>query len=164
MPSANIRPMTHSFTKRIAYNAWANAILYRDLKAQGSPESALRAFQHVLETELIWSSRILGMGNPSIKLWEPVPPAMRDEWVVTARRQLDRIAQAEAGASFSRSYAYENLSGQPFEGSVADTLEQALTHSAQYRGESAGLSNAAGIQMPDLDYIFWQRMGEPAAE
>ena len=28
----------------------------------------------------------------------------------------------------------------------------------------AGLSNAAGIQMPDLDYIFWQRSGEPAAD
>jgi len=156
--------MSHSFAKRIAYNAWANAVLYRDLIAKGAPEAALRAFQRVLEAELTWSSRILGKGNPGIKLWAPVPPGTRDQWVVSARRQLQEIAEAEAASGFSRSYAYQNLSGQPFEGTVADTLEQVLTHSAHYRGEAAGLSNAAGIQMPDLDYIFWQRMGEPAAE
>lgn len=156
--------MNHSFAKRIAYNAWANAVLYNALKAKSAPEAALRAFQHVLETELIWSSRMRGQGNPGIKLWEAVPAETRDEWFAQARRQLEQVAEAEAPTGFSRTYAYQNLSGQGFEGTVADTLEQVLTHSAHYRGEAAGLSNAAGIQMPDLDYIFWQRMGEPAAE
>jgi uncharacterized damage-inducible protein DinB len=158
------RGMSVSLITRLAYNAWANAVLYRDLKAKGAPESALRAFQHLLETELTWSSRILGMGNPKIKLWEPVSPETRDEWFVAARRQLEQVAAAEGANGFSGSYRYQNYAGKEFEGTVADTLEQTLTHSAQYRGEAAGLSNAAGIQMPDLDYIIWQRMGEPAAE
>ena len=158
------RDMSHSFAKRIAYNAWANATLYRELKSKRAPEAALRAFQHLLETELIWSSRMSGQGNPGIKLWEPVTAETRDEWFAQARRQLEQVAEAEGPSGFSRSYAYQNLSGQDFQGTVADTLEQVLTHSAHYRGEAAGLSNAAGIQMPDLDYIFWQRMGEPGVE
>jgi uncharacterized damage-inducible protein DinB len=147
--------------KRIAYNDWANATLYRDLKSKRAPERALRAFQHLLETELTWSNRILGLGNPTLKLWEPVPAETRDEWFATTRRQLQQIARNEAADDFSRSYTYQNYAGQPFQDTVADTLEQVLTHSAHYRGEAAGLSNAAGVQMPDLDYIFWQRAGEP---
>lgn len=156
--------MSVSLPKRIAYNAWANATLYRELKAKGAPETALRAFQHLLETELTWSGRILGRGNPPITLWEPVAPETRDEWFVTAREQLDQVAGAEISTDFARAYTYQTYAGQEFEGTVADTLEQVLTHSAHYRGEAAGLSNAAGIQMPDIDYIFWQRMGEPSAE
>jgi hypothetical protein len=69
-----------------------------------------------------------------------------------------------AGAAFARTFTYRTYSGEPFEDSVAEVLEHTLIHSAQYRGEAAGLSNAGGIQMPDLDYIFWQRAGKPAAE
>ncbi len=155
--------MSVSFTTRLAYNAWANTVLYRDLKAKGAPERALRAFQHLLETEITWSSRILGMGNPNIKLWEPVSPETRDEWFLTARRQLERVGVTESPSDFSRSYNYQNYAGKDFESTVADTLEQTLTHSAHYRGEAAGLSNADGIQMPDLDYILWLREGKPTA-
>ncbi len=44
---------------------------------------------------------------------------------------------------------------------MEEVLEHMLIHSAQYRGEAAGLSNAAGTRMPDLDYIIWLRLGEP---
>ena len=148
---------------RLRYNNWANAVLYRALKSKGAPEAALWAFQHVLETELVWSGRILGMGNPSLKLWAPVSADVRDEWVQTARAQMARVAEGGVSGGFSRSFQYRNYSDQPFEDAVGEVLEHTLLHSAQYRGEAAGLSNAAGIQMPDLDYIFWKRDGSPEA-
>jgi|GEM_PF-4452033 len=163
-PPGDTSSMTNSLTRRMEYNNWANATLYRDLKGKGAPEPAMRAFQHVLETELTWSTRILGEGNPALKLWEPVPAAQRDEWARTAREQMRRVAATEAVTGFSRRFRYATFSGQEFEDSVAEVLEHTLIHSAQYRGEAAGLSNAAGVQMPDLDYIFWQRAGMPAAE
>ena len=36
-----------------------------------------------------------------------------------------------------------------------------LMHSSQYRGEAAGVLNAAGRRVPDLDFAFWLRAGEP---
>jgi hypothetical protein len=75
---------------------------------------------------------------------------------------MGRVAANEFANEFGRSFQYRNYSGQPFEDAVSEVLEHTLLHSAQYRGEAAGLSNAAGIQMPDLDYIFWKRNGSPA--
>jgi uncharacterized damage-inducible protein DinB len=156
--------MPGDLNDRLRYNNWANATLYGELKAKGSPESALRAFQHVLETELTWSSRILGLGNPKLPLWAPGPAAERDEWLLPAREQMERVAAGESANGFTRTFQYRTYADQPFEDAVAEVLEHTLIHSAQYRGEAAGLSNVAGIQMPDLDYIFWKRMGSPAAE
>ena len=153
--------MSGSLEERLRYNNWANMTLYNALETNGAPDDAMRAFQHVLETELTWSSRILGLGNPKLKLWEPVSAETRAEWVNRARAQMARIAAEGPPGGFARTFAYENFSGKPFEDSVAETLEHTLLHSAQYRGEAAGFSNAAGVQMPDLDYIIWQRTGRP---
>ena len=156
--------MAGDLNDRLRYNDWANATLYGALKKQTAPESALRAFQHLLETELTWSCRILGMDNPDLKLWATVPAETREAWFVTARDQMRRVAANEYASEFGRSFQYRNYSGQPFEDAVEEVLEHTLIHSAQYRGEAAGLSNAAGVQMPDLDYIFWKRNGSPSAE
>ena len=102
------------------------------------------------------------MGNPDLKLWAPVPASQRDEWARIARDQMDRVAAGESANGFTRVFKYQTYAGQPFEDAVAEVLEHTLIHSAQYRGEAAGLSNAARGQMPDLNYIFWKRSGRPA--
>jgi uncharacterized damage-inducible protein DinB len=153
-----------SLATRLRYNAWANDLLFRELVAKAAPEAAMRAFQHVLETEITWSCRILGMDNPPITLWKPVSAETRALWVRTARAQLDRVVAEGGPDPFSRTFRYRSYAGQEFEDAVAEVLEHTLLHSAQYRGEAAGLSNAAGVQMPDLDYIIWLRTGMPDAQ
>ena len=156
--------MPGSLENRLRYNNWANALLYRELTAKHAPEGARRAMQHVFETELTWSGRILGLGNPKLELWARVSEQLRSEWLRTARRQMEQVSFAESPGRFERLFRYQTYSGEEHEDSVGEVLEHTLIHSAQYRGEAAGLSNAAGIQMPDLDYIFWQRSGEPAGD
>lgn len=153
--------MSQSLARRLRYNAWANSTLYSELKAKDAPAASFRAFQHILEAELTWSNRILGLDRPNVPLWGPFSRAQCDEWLLTVRRQLEQVAASEAASGFGRIFAYRNSSGREFEDSVEEVLEHMLIHSAQYRGEAAGLSNAAGIQMPDLDYIIWLRLGEP---
>lgn len=155
--------MRGNLTDRLSYNNWANALLFRELSAKNAPEAAKRAMQHVLEAELTWSSRILGLGNPALKLWAPVGDEQREAWLLTARRQLEEVSAAESPHNFERTFRYQTYSGEEHEDSVAEVLEHTLIHSAQYRGEAAGLSNAAGVQAPDLDYIFWRRAGAPGA-
>lgn len=69
---------------------------------------------------------------------------------------------SDAGNGFERTFTYRNSTGREFVDTVGQVLEHMLVHSAQYRGEAAGLSNAAGNQMPDMDYIIWLRAGKPA--
>ncbi len=80
---------------------------------------------------------------------------------MTARGQLEEVASREASTGFERVFAYRNSTGRQFEDPVGQVLEHMLLHSARYRGEAAGLSNAEGCRMHDLDYIIWLRLGEP---
>ncbi len=153
--------MSQSLVNRLRYNAWANDLLYSAMNSVGAPEASFRAFQHVLEAEITWSNRILGLDRPNVPLWGPFSTAQCEEWLVTARRQLEEVASREASNEFERIFAYRNSTGRQFEDPVGQVLEHMLLHSAQYRGEAAGLSNAAGARMPDLDYIIWLRLGEP---
>ncbi len=155
--------MSDSLAQRLRYNAWANDILYRELKAKDAPDGAIRAFQHALETEMTWSSRVLGREDANVPLWGSVSVTQCDEWLQTARRQLEQVVAAHEGDGYGRTFTYRNSTGREFENPVDEVLEHMLIHSAQYRGEAAGLSNAAGEQMPDLDYIFWIRNGTPEA-
>lgn len=153
--------MSESLAQRLRYNAWANDILYREMTAKDASADSFRAFQHILEAEMTWSNRILGLERPNIPLWGPVSRAQCDEWLLAARRQLEQIVAAHAQDGFARTFTYRNSTGREFEDSVGPVLEHMLIHSAQYRGEAAGLSNAAGTLMPDLDYIIWLRTGQP---
>lgn len=60
--------MTESLAQRLRYNAWANGILYREMQANDAPAASFRAFQHILEAEMTWSNRILGLDRPNIPL------------------------------------------------------------------------------------------------
>jgi uncharacterized damage-inducible protein DinB len=153
--------MIESLAQRLRYNAWANDTLFRAMRAKDAPAASFRAFQHILEAEMTWSNRILGLDRPNIPLWGPVSLSRCDDWLLTARRQLEQIVAGDAASGFERTFAYRNSTGREFQDSVGQVLEHLLIHSAQYRGEAAGLSNAAAAQMPDLDYIIWLRAGKP---
>jgi len=153
--------MSDSLGERLRYNAWANDTLYRAMRAKDAPEASFRAFQHALETEMTWSGRILGRADANVPLWGGLSISQCDEWMFTARRQLEQAVAEHEPDGYVRTFTYRNSTGREFENPVAEVLEHMLIHSAQYRGEAAGLSNAAGVQMPDLDYIFWIRAGKP---
>jgi uncharacterized damage-inducible protein DinB len=143
----------------VRYNAWANATMHTALSASSAPEAALRALQHVLETEVTWSGRILGREDAYIPQWQQLSREKIDTWLVQARRELGQVA-ADSDV-LDRQFTYRNSAGKAFTDDIAVVLDHLLLHSAQYRGEAAGFANAAGVRVPDLDYIFWVRAGAP---
>jgi uncharacterized damage-inducible protein DinB len=153
--------MVESLERRLRYNAWANDTLYRALRTQDAPKASLRAFQHVLETEMTWSGRIIGRADANVPLWGAPSWERCDEWLTTARARLERVAAEHSPSGYSGTFTYRNSTGREFESAVAESLEHMLLHSAQYRGEASGFFNATGKQAPDVDYIFWIRDREP---
>lgn len=149
--------------RRLArWNVWANGLVGGALEGSGGlPEPALAAYQHIFETELTWLRRIEGHASPNVALWGPPDFAQTREWSVEARALMTRVATTADDAFLARTFSYANSRGQQFTDGVEVPLFQVFMHSQQYRGEAAGMLNAAGQRVPDFDLIFWKRLGEP---
>lgn len=148
----------------LTWNRWANAQVVAVLFGTGGePRNALAAIQHIFETEVVWMRRIEGDTRPMIPLWAPPSLSTVSELGGEAQERIGRLIELAANPEFAEGvFKYRNSTGTEFEGSVADALTQMLMHSSQYRGEASGFLNGAGFKVPDVDYIFWQRLGKPA--
>lgn len=147
----------------LRWDSWANAqVLAVLVGAGGQPQPALAAFQHIFETEIVWLRRIDGDTRPMVPLWGQPSMDSVQAWVIEARdRSANLVAALADPAEADRPYSYKNSQQMEFTDSVGDTLMHMLMHSSQYRGEAAGILNANGTRVPDLDLIFWQRLGRP---
>lgn len=147
----------------LRWNRWANRELAAVLVgAGGEPAHAVAAFQHIFETEVTWLRRIDGDDRPMMQLWgmaslDTVQALMTEaaERTGTLITALDNLAEPD------RVITYLNSRQMEFRDPVGDTLFHMLVHSSQYRGETAGLLNASGYKVPDIDLIFWSRSGSP---
>ncbi|OAI43542.1 hypothetical protein AYO38_10680 [bacterium SCGC AG-212-C10] len=159
MPAGRkLLPMSEDLGRVLRWNVWANRQVLDTLRASnGEPGNALAAFQHVFEAELTWLRRIAGYEPANVPLWGDCSLAQCEQWFEEA---AERCRQQRTGDT-AREFSYRNSTGKEFRGPVIDALLQLLMHSSQYRGEASGFLNAAGHRVPDLDYIFWLRIGEP---
>ncbi len=151
--------LAEHFVNVAAWDSWANAAVLATLQASGGePGTALAAYQHVLETELVWLRRMENDPQPMIKLWGGTSLDICTQWTVEAAARLDALARSlDHDAATERTFTYRNSSGAEFTDDLAETLFHMFFHSAQYRGEAAGFLNAAGHRVPDLDFILWLR-------
>lgn len=143
------------------WNIWANGLVFTALRANaGKPGPALGAFQHVLETELTWLRRIQADGD-AVPLWGEASLEHCDAWSTEANRRLRVLCERLDEAYLQTTFSYRNSRGESFTDRIEEPLLHCLLHSQQYRGEAAAALNAAGQRIPDFDYIFWLRQGEP---
>ena len=144
------------------WNAWANGQVMETLRTSGGqPAAALAAFQHVLAAELTWLRRMGGESDANLPLWGPPDLGQCGRWLEEAGRLVALVASLDERER-SRSFTYRNSSGREFTDALEPVLLHVFLHSSQYRGEAAGLLNAAGHRVPDLDFIFWRRQQAPA--
>ncbi len=130
--------------------------------SQGEPRAALAACQHIFETEVVWLRRIAGDPRPMIGLWREPSLTLTQELAAEAADRLAAIEASPGEAAAEVTFSYRNSRGHEFSDRVDEVLMHTFMHSSQYRGEAAGFLNAAGFRVPDIDLIFWTRLGEPA--
>jgi uncharacterized damage-inducible protein DinB len=147
----------------IRWNTWATRQVHGTLRASGGePAKALAAFQHSLETEVVWLRRFENDTRPMLKLWQTASLETCDAYAAeAAERWKSFAAKLDGHTALERRFTYRNQSGREFTDRLADPLFHTLLHSSQYRGEAAGFLNAAGHTVADLDYILWLRVGAP---
>ena len=111
---------------------------------------------------MTWLGRIVDTSNPNVPLWGEASLEQVESWMPVIDARFESVvAEVEANGA-QRVVEYTNSRGDAFTSSVEEMLTHMLLHSTQYRGEAAAFLNEAGHRVPDLDYIFWLRAGEPA--
>ena len=144
------------------WNRWANRLVLTVLtETHGEPAKALAAFQHVLDTEITWLRRIEAIPNPDVPHWDIASLVQCESWSVEAEERLLRLVSGLDTGRLAGTFSYRNSRGDEFIDTVADALLHMFLHSMQYRGEAVGFLNHAGHRVPDMDFIFWRRLGEP---
>ncbi|MGD9935389.1 MAG: hypothetical protein AB7T37_16965 [Dehalococcoidia bacterium] len=154
--------MAHPLERVCRWNRWANRQVLETLQSSsGEPANALAAYQHALETELVWLRRFNDDQRPMVPLWGDVSLGQVEEWTAEAAALIAERAAKLSGSGSEQEFRYRNSKGLEFVDRIEDSLMHMLLHSSQYRGEAAGFLNAAGHRVPDLDLMFWEREGEP---
>lgn len=144
------------------WNGWANAIVAAAIHdAGGEPLPAVRAYQHIFETEVTWLRRVDGVENAFTGLWGDASLARAEAWHEEAVQRLRNLSANLDEEALAATFTYANSTGRQFTDRVDQTLLQLLFHSQQYRGECAATLIAAGQPVKDFDYIIWRRLGEP---
>ncbi|MCZ2110709.1 MAG: hypothetical protein LC118_14275 [Dehalococcoidia bacterium] len=144
------------------WNGWANRVVGDVLAGtRGQPETALKAFQHVLEAEVTWLRRFEGIGKPGIPLWGPASLETVGALGEEATSLLSSLSASLDDGRLQGTFTYANSAGKQFTDRLQEPLLHMFLHSQQYRGEAAAFLNATENRVPDFDFIFWLRQGEP---
>jgi len=155
--------MQDQYRRLARWNQWANRLVFTVLtEAEGEPPEALAAFQHVLDTEITWLRRIEAIPSLDVSHWGEASLAQCESWSAEAEEWLLRLASGLDDTRLADTFSYRNSRGDEFTDTVADALLHMFLHSMQYRGEAAGFLNHTGHRIPDMDFMFWRRLGEPA--
>lgn len=117
------------------------------------PEKALSLFNHVLNAQHIWASRVLD--KPSLyAVWEEHSPQAFSS-VSTGNFELFKYILEHV--DLSKEISYTNSRGDSFTNVVKDILIHAFNHSTYHRGQIASLLKINEIEPPVTDYIMLKR-------
>ncbi len=149
--------MLHDLPRFFAHNHWANRTLLHALHEFDDPEPrAIASLTHVFQGEHVWLMRIGHIPmqpfqtwtNPSLDLCDTLAPLVEQHW-------------ADVLATLTPARLAESITWSPPQGTdrtdtLADAIPHMLLHSARYRGEVTGVCNAAGLHIPDVDFMHWR--------
>jgi uncharacterized damage-inducible protein DinB len=120
------------------------------------PERVLSLYAHLLASNHIWQSRLLGI-PAEMGVWEPIPLAGWLEQQQANHRQIIGFLQAANNDSFSEEINYKTTKGIPYQNTVEGILSHMITHSNYHMGQINLLLKPVLDPLPDLMYISYQR-------
>jgi len=139
------------------YNNWANSLLLDTLKLNADllPESCISLFSHIINAQLIWSSRINGI-TPDVSVWELHDLETCTELLQKSIDMLAKIADPET--LDSPMIKYTNSTGDHFETSRSDILIHVFNHGTYHRAQIAKEMKLYHIEPVNTDYIHYVRL------
>ena len=139
------------------YNNWANSLLLDTLKLNADllPESCISLFSHIINAQLIWSSRINGI-TPNVTVWELHDLDTCDKLLQKSIEMFSKIAYPET--SDASMIKYTNSVGDHFETSLSDILLHVFNHGTYHRAQITKEMKSHNIKPVNTDYIQFLRL------
>ncbi|CAG5087838.1 Putative uncharacterized protein [Thermobacillus xylanilyticus] len=138
---------------------WADKRLLATLEAAGHPPAAaIRLFDHILNAERVWLTRLEGRDSSHLPIW--TSPDSLDgmrERIEALRAAFGRFLSALDDAALDAVLEYRNQSGVPFRNKVRDILLHVALHGQYHRGQINQLLRGAGLEPINVDYIMFAR-------
>ena len=138
---------------------WADQRLLGALEAAGQPPAAaIRLYDHILNSERIWLTRLEGLVSSHLSPWSD-PDGLDGfrERVEALHADYDRFLSGLDDAALDAELDYRNQSGVPFCNTVRDILLHVALHGQYHRGQINQLLRGAGLEPINVDYITFVR-------
>ena len=148
------------------FNAWANSKIYRmcvelsdtdyrmDRKAFfGSIHNTLN---HILLVDILWTARIRGYEEESIKSLDQILHESLDDLNAAQQKEDRKLIELVDGMDreeLKRPMKYTRMNGQKGEDSVGDVLVTLYNHQTHHRGQVHTMLTQIGVDPPDMDVI-----------
>jgi uncharacterized damage-inducible protein DinB len=167
--------MKRHYTMFAGYNAWANRRVYdaaaklsdTDYRADRGAffKSMHGTLNHLLATDRIWLKRFTGEGDAPDRLDAILHERFAD--LRAAREAEDRRIVAWIGgldeARLAGNIRYRRVSSpEEFVQPLMPALDHWFNHQTHHRGQAHTLLTILTGSAPELDLLFFQRLGEPA--
>lgn len=134
------------------YTHVADGKIIEIFKHHDVSEKAIALFNHVLNAQHIWASRILGV-SPKHQVWEIFTVDLFEK---ISKDNFDLIARILKDFSLETEISYTNSKGS-YKGVVQDILFHVVNHSTYHRAQIISMFKLEGIEPPVTDYIILQR-------
>ena len=139
------------------YNNWANSILLDALLANSdhNPDSCVSLFNHIVNAQSIWISRINGI-KPAVGVWQENDLEMCKVLLEESVNALSLIEFPDSTESMI--IKYTNTIGDYYETSVFDILLHVFNHGPYHRAQIAREMRLHNLTPVNTDYIQFVRL------
>jgi len=148
--------MDATLNKLSLYNDWANQLLFESFAQQAEkiPAISMRLLSHLVNTQVVWLSRIKGEAY-NLTAWDEHSLDVCKEMHQRSFAVLQTLVTADDNGEAIITYA--NFQGIKFENSVNDILLQVLNHGTYHRAQIAQDMRKNGLEPVNTDYITFVR-------
>jgi uncharacterized damage-inducible protein DinB len=138
---------------------WADRRLLETLEAAGDPPAAaIRLYDHILNAERVWLTRLEGKDSSRLPIWTSPDSldGMRNR-MEAIHADFTRYLSALDDAAADAELEYRNQTGAAFRNRVRDILLHVALHGQYHRGQINQLLRGSGFEPVNVDYITWDR-------
>jgi uncharacterized damage-inducible protein DinB len=163
--------MKQTLIKYAHYNQWANAIMLKLVKSEGtafldkenssSHTSLRKTILHMADAEYLWYTRLTEMNLEQALTGIPSKiGADMDVLSVLDQKHL-AFLQSQEDSYFSKSTSYKNLKGDPFTTVNSSIFWQVFNHATFHRGQVVMMMRQNGYKgsIESTDFIAFDRLG-----
>jgi uncharacterized damage-inducible protein DinB len=144
------------FLRLLAYNVWANNIVFEALKSQDGNPEMWGKFSHLLLAEKVWQSRLNGVAYTGQGIFDLVAEAEIFQLMQNNEWGWREIIQADS--DFGKKISYKLLNGSEGNSTLSDILTHIFNHGTYHRAQIATLMRQHGLQPQATDFIAFTRI------